>query len=135
MGELVSILIDQKTIMDFLKGKQRDDDLVLLAQFDNPPAAHNVRLLLEAHSIDATVQNEESSAVLGGSIFGQIGLFKVELFVLRSDYADAKMVMEQVPAAAEILIPEWNCQCGETVDAGFAVCWSCGEPHPEESES
>ncbi len=120
--------------MDFLKGKERDDDLVLLAQFDNPPAAHNVRLLLEAHSIDATVQNEESNASLGGSIFGQTGLFKVELFVRRSDFDEAKIIMEQVPAAAEVLIPQWQCQCGETVDAGFSICWSCSEPHPDEHE-
>jgi len=118
--------------MDFLKGKQRDDDLVLLARFDSPPVAHSVRLLLEAHSIDATVQNEESNATLGGSIFGQIGLFRIELFVRRSDHDEAKLIMEQVPAAAEVLIPEWKCDCGETVDAGFSVCWSCGEPHPDE---
>ena len=120
--------------MDFLKGKQRDDDLVLLARFDSPPEAHSVRLLLEAHSIDATVQNEESNATLGGSIFGQIGLFRIELFVRRSDHAEAKIIMEEVPAAAEVLIPEWKCDCGETVDAGFSVCWSCGEPHPDESD-
>jgi len=57
-----------------------------------------------------------------------------ELFVLRSDHAEAKLIMEQVPAAAEVLIPEWVCDCGETVDAGFSVCWSCGNPHPDESE-
>ena len=120
--------------MDFLKGKQRDDDLVLLSQFDSAPAAHNVRLLLQAHSIDATVENEESNSVFGAPIFGQIGLFRIELFVRRSDLAEAKLIMEQVPAAAEVLIPQWRCDCGETVDAGFSVCWSCGESHPEESD-
>lgn len=26
----------------------------------------------------------------------------------------------------------WTCKaCGETVEAGFALCWNCGRPRPE----
>ena len=121
--------------MDFLKGKQRDDDLVSLAKFHTPSEAHSVRLLLQAHGIAATVHNEESNALFGTSLLGQTGLFSVEVFVKRAEFEEAKIIMDEVPAAAETLIPQWTCDCGENVDSGFSVCWSCGCDHPEANEA
>jgi len=34
--------------------------------------------------------------------------------------------------AGEVLVPEWTCDCGATVDEGFQVCWSCGQACPDD---
>jgi hypothetical protein len=115
--------------MWFLRGKQRDDDLVRLATFPESCAAHSLRILLEAHGIPATVTDEESSAVLGTFGLFEAGLVGVQVLVKRADYSEAKLIKEEVPAAAEVLIPQWICGCGEEVDCGFSLCWSCGNPY------
>lgn len=107
--------------------KERDDDLVLLAKFTNSIPAHSLRILLEASGIRASVTGEEANANFGSAI-GMLGLniVGVEVHVRREDLEDAKLVMNEVPAASDVLIAEWKCGCGAEVDEGFAVCWSCG---------
>lgn len=113
--------------MKIFSGKQRDDDLVTLARFTSSAAAHSLRILIEAHGIRVSVTNEESTSMMGTSIFGKHSPVGIEVCVFRCDLEDAQKIMQEVPAAAEILIPQWNCdECGETVDSGFSVCWSCG---------
>ncbi len=112
--------------------KERDDDLVPIQRFVSSTAAHSLRILLEAHGIQAAVVNEESTSTLGTNIFGNQSPIGIEVCVQRQHVEDATLIMNEVPAAAEALIPEWVCKCGETVDAGFSVCWSCGAKHPEE---
>ena len=119
--------------MKFLKGKERDDDLVKLAAFNSSAEAHSVRVLLEAHGIHATVHNEESITMFGASMFGQPGPIGFEVMVQRQHLEEAKLIQE-VPRAAEILIPDWTCACGETVDKGFSVCWCCGQEFASEEE-
>ena len=113
--------------MNILKGKERKDDLVELARFNDAMVAYSVRSLLESHGIKANVSDEQTNAVLGS---GSQSLIPVKVFVFRSDLAEAEIIMNQVPAAAEIMIPQWTCSCGNLVDEGFSVCWSCGDPWP-----
>ena len=104
------------------------DKLVTLATFDNPMDAHLLRNQLQNAGIDATVANEASTSVLGATIVGPSRAFWIEVIIREADAKAALLVKEQFLAGAgndESEIPEWKCNCGETVDAGFAVCWNC----------
>ena len=114
--------------MNILSGKQRDDDLVTLARFTNSAVAHSLRILIEAHGIRVSVTNELSNSAMGTSIFGNLSPIGIEVCVFRRDLDEARTIMKNVPEASETLVPQWPCQdCGETVDEGFIVCWSCGK--------
>ena len=95
------------------------DKYVKLAVFDIAMPAHSMRILLEANGIDAQV--------LGDFVVEITGAQAVSVVVRETDLAIAKRVIAEVPAASEIMVPEWTCDCGETVDRGFQVCWSCGQ--------
>ena len=121
--------LSEKTLaaMKLFAGKQRDDDLVTLARFTSSTSAHSLRILIEAHGIRVSVTNEESTSNLGTSMFGSHSPVGIEVSVFRRDLKEARTIMNEVPAASELLVPEWTCSdCGETVDQGFSVCWSCG---------
>ncbi|MEM8681064.1 MAG: DUF2007 domain-containing protein, partial [Planctomycetota bacterium] len=106
--------------------------LVVLATFRHPTDAHLLSVELKRHGIDARVENEQSTALFGATIAGASSAFWIEVIVLESDATQALEVKEQwleskeTQAAEETELPEWKCGCGETVDAGFEVCWSCG---------
>lgn len=112
---------------------QRDDDLVTLASFTTGSEAHVLRPLLEANGIQSAVTGEETNATFGFGSSTDPNVFGVKVLVKRKDVSEARLIM-QVPAAADIMIPEWKCSCGEQVDKGFAVCWSCGQPSEGDNE-
>ena len=107
--------------------KERNDDLVALASFKTPTEAHLLKLLLEANGIQAAVTGEQANAAFGFGSGTDANVFGVKVMVKRNDLPEAKLVM-QVPAAADVMIPAWNCGCGAEVDEGFSICWSCGQP-------
>lgn len=112
-------------------GRESQDRLVVLATFDNGPEAHCLRIELEHHGIPAKVSNENSAQTIGASLFGRIASIWVEVVVLEKDLEKALEVKNGFSSAnQESEIAEWECSCGETVDAGFAQCWSCMKPHP-----
>ena len=94
-----------------------DGRLVILGIYSNALAAHSVRILLEASGIRALVT---------GDLPSEHGIEQIRVLVSPADLALAIQVVEEVPPASEVLIPEWTCHCGATVDAGFHCCWSCG---------
>ena len=49
----------------------------------------------------------------------------IEVFVPTAHLEKARHLMDRLLAEAEDPIPAWTCECGEEVDAGFFVCWSC----------
>jgi hypothetical protein len=112
--------------MRFLEPPKRDDDLVRLSTFPSSLPAHSLRILLEACGVQAVVTGEESNATFGGPGMGDAGMVGVQILVRRDDFEDAQRIMLEVPAASEVLVPSWNCQCGVEVDEGFSICWSCG---------
>jgi hypothetical protein len=112
--------------MKYFEPPKRDDDLVRLSTFPGPLPAHSLRILLEACGVKAVVTGEESNSTFGGPGMGDAGMVGVQVLVHRADYEEAKQIMLEVPAAAEVLLPAWNCQCGVEVDEGFAICWACG---------
>jgi hypothetical protein len=97
----------------------RSNHLVSVAEFRNALEAHSTRILLEANGIPAVVT---------GDAISEMGLEPICVFVHRENVELAHRVIQEIPAAADVLIPEWICKCGEQVDAGFNVCWSCKEP-------
>lgn len=104
---------------------QRDEALVPVAEFNNSIQAHSIRIMLEANGIPAFVV---------GDAIQEIGFEPVQVMVSQRNLELARCVIEEVPAASEILIPEWRCDCGEQVDSGFNLCWSCGREHPDDSD-
>ena len=42
-----------------------------------------------------------------------------------TDVKHAKRMVDEILAEDEDPIPAWTCECGESVDEGFFVCWSC----------
>ena len=105
---------------------KKDDDLVLLEVFKHQLDAHSARILLEANGIPCAVDGDTPIE----------GIESPRAYVHRKNLELARRVLAEVPAAAEILIPAWTCQCGEEVDEGFGVCWSCGhELAPDEADS
>jgi len=94
------------------------DSYVKLAEFESSITAPSMRILLEANGIEARVH---------GDFIAEIASVEhIRLVVRESDLEMAKRVINEVPAAAETLVPEWVCDCGATVDEGFQICWSCG---------
>ncbi len=99
-----------------------------LATFDNAIDAHMLRNELRSCGIDAAVNNEASTSVLGATIVGPSRAFWIEVLIKEADAKAALLIKEQFLAAGsneDSEIPQWQCTCGETVDPGFAVCWNC----------
>ena len=101
---------------------QRDEPLVRVAKFNSSIEAHSTRILLEANGIPAFVV---------GDAIQEIGFEPIQVMVSKKNLDLAQRVINEVPAASEILIPEWVCICGEQVDSGFNLCWSCGQAHED----
>ena len=105
--------------------------LLTLATFTEAIDAHLFRNELALHGINSAVTNENSTAIFGATVAGQSAAFTVDVMIMETDAERGLEVKKQWNAspdeknANKTEIPEWTCSCGETVDAGFAVCWSC----------
>ena len=84
---------------------------------------------LISQGIEARVNNELSSNLLGATIAGPSSAFWIEVVVLSSDVEQALEIKNRWlndQAIPEEAVDEWTCPCGETVDEGFSICWNCG---------
>ena len=79
------------------------------------------KAVLEQEGMSVLIKGLESSA-LGEAIDGAD---VIELFVPITDLTQAKRMVDEILAEDEEPIPAWTCECGENVDEGFFVCWSC----------
>lgn len=87
--------------------------------------AQQARSMLEAEGIQAYV--EGSNAITTLSYVGS-ALGGVRLMVEKSEVERAERVLDATIQPAEL--PAWQCpNCASQVDAGFAVCWKCGEDY------
>jgi rubrerythrin len=101
-----------------------DDKLVIVGRFGNSAAAHAARLALDAEGIEAVVGDDAAADML--SIMTP-GLGGAKLLVPARHVQRAKAILAHETRHKEPPLPAWTChECGSTVDAGFAVCWSCG---------
>ena len=81
--------------------------------------------ILEENKIHCVVNGTEGSA-LGAALDGDD---EIEMYVYQEDMEKAKELIIDLLDEDGDPIPAWTCKCGEDVDEGFGVCWSCGAGH------
>jgi hypothetical protein len=85
---------------------------------------HEARIVeseLAEIGIQAVITGTDVSA-LGEALDGPDA---IQVFVKAEQLDAASELLEQLDADDEDPVPAWTCQCGEDVDEGFFVCWSC----------
>jgi hypothetical protein len=90
---------------------------------ENRMIVYNMKNLLQGEGIDALLKNEFS----GGGV-GDLPAFDIwpELWVDDAHLAQAQSVLRHAAQASPG--EAWRCrECGETNDAGFCICWNCGQ--------
>ena len=115
---------------DFENGSK----LVTLAEFDNSVEAHALKDVLATNGIESRVTNESMATSLG-FLAGTTSSFSPSVMILETD-VEAALAIKQEFLGRDVTeattFPEWTCGCGETVDAGFEVCWNCGMLHADQ---
>ena len=106
-----------------------ENELICIANFNSETEATLALGMLAEQNIAANLSGLEPSALgldLGGDLL-------IELFVLESEREAAQQILASLENTDgdEESIPEWTCQCGEQVDEGFVVCWSCGAEYSD----
>jgi len=95
---------------------------------ENRMIVYNMKNLLQSEGIDALLKNEFS----GGGV-GDLPAFDTwpELWVDEPHLAQAQSVLRQAEQSSSG--EAWFCRgCGESSDAGFAICWNCGQSIEQE---
>lgn len=116
-------IFSSKVIMDELK-------LVRVTVVETESEAVFVRAALEDIGIKPMVSGLELGA-FGDAVDGG---GEIEIHVNEADFEKAKILVDEILNDESDPIPAWTCKCGEDVDEGFFVCWSCGEEYkPTES--
>lgn len=99
--------------------------------FGTTTEAELARAVLAGEGITAFVEAAESNVMLPHLATGVEGL--VKLMVSEDDLQAALDVLDRHYGGEEQSDApdhEWKCpNCLATVDAGFAVCWSCGQSY------
>ncbi len=101
-------------------------EYVIIRAYEFEDEAHVDRSVLDGAGIESRVLGSETAGF--GSLSNDAAF---QLIVAREDYERAVEVLEQAASeVSELEVPAWTCECGEEVDEGFAVCWSCGAAWP-----
>ncbi len=88
----------------------------------------------EAVFIRAALEDAGITPMVSGlevGVFGDAvdGSGEIEVHVALADYEKAKSLVDEIMNDESEPIPAWTCKCGEDVDEGFFVCWSCGNEY------
>jgi hypothetical protein len=81
-----------------------------------------------------------ATAIVGDHLSGAVGELPANIFptlwVLDDgDLEQAKRITEAFFNRPPVNGKAWRCTvCGESIDAGFEICWNCGSPNPNEHE-
>ena len=112
--------------------RNRHDRLTVVASFETSFEAQVFCDELSFNGIDAKIVKEYVGfgASVGGIAFpgGVAFPYPVNVLVRESRKRKAIVIKElwlNSKSDSNEEIPAWTCQCGEKVDAGFAVCWNC----------
>ena len=106
--------------------KENDKNLVRLAAFEYEYEAILLRNALNERGIPAWVTGGDGVNTFGAGLTAA-GLVGVDVNIREIDLEPANEILANIETGRdEVHIPEWKCGCGESVDEGFAVCWSCG---------
>lgn len=106
------------------------DELVCLETLTDLFRAQALCQLLDANGITAHIAGDNVDTAFGGVLPGASGDEEYRVLVKAGDFDAARKALPDVSSGTEEAIPAWICACGETVDEGFAVCWSCGADWP-----
>ena len=81
---------------------------------------------LSENGIPAWVTGGEGVRIFGDGL-AAAGLVGVDVRIRTIDLEAARLVLAELQKDSSSPSPlSWKCECGEEVDEGFAVCWSCG---------
>jgi hypothetical protein len=112
-----------------------ENPMVRLLVVESDVEANFFKGALEDSGIKALVKGIDGSA-FGAAIDGPD---EIEVYVYSDDVEESKAIIMELLDEDGDEIPAWTCKCGEDVDEGFGVCWSCGAdydaPSSDESES
>jgi len=88
--------------------------------------AHHLKNVLAAAGIRCRMRNEELVRLAGEIPFPECSL---QILVERAeDYPAAEALVREFLRPRPHGGPSWRCaRCGETSEAQFTACWSCGE--------
>lgn len=106
------------------------EELVCLETMADLFKAQALCQLLEDNGIVGHVAGDNVDTAFGGALPGPAGDEDYRVLIRASDLAAARRIVAELPGDSDESIPAWTCACGETVDEGFAVCWSCGADWP-----
>ncbi len=101
---------------------EEDHNVVRLATFEHAYQAE----LLKTKLFDLGVP---SWVTIDSDLWGisAAGLAGVQVNVRQIDFEFASEALEHLDSDEQgEPAPAWTCGCGEQVDEGFAICWSCG---------
>lgn len=93
-----------------------------LMELESDVEANFIKGLLADHDIQAIVTGLDGSA-LGAALDGPD---VIEVFVKSADLEKAQELVDALEEEENEAVPAWTCECGEEVDEGFYICWSCG---------
>jgi len=114
---------------------EEEKPMVRLLVVESDIEANFFKGALEDNGIKALVKGIEGSA-FGAAIDGPD---EIEVYVYSDDVEESKAIIMELLDEDGDEIPAWTCTCGEEVDEGFGVCWSCGadydDPDSDETES
>ena len=106
-------------------------DLTRLQVCETEMQAQLAKGFLEENDIQVMIKGLDT----GGSVFGgAVEDAAIEIFVSAEDLENAKQLMESFANEEGEPVPEWTCKCGEVVDEGFGICWSCGAEYQEPTD-
>ena len=101
---------------------EEEKPMVRLLVVESDIEANFFKGALEDNGISALVKG------IAGSAFGAAldGPDEIEVYVYSDDVEESKAIIMELLDEDGDEIPAWTCTCGEEVDEGFGVCWSCG---------
>lgn len=100
-----------------------DEDLKRLCVCESEVQAQYVREILKENDFNVMIRGLDG----GGDVFGgAVDIPEIEIYVDASDFEDAKALLQSLAEEEGEPVPAWVCKCGEEVDEGFEICWSCG---------
>ncbi|HIE91329.1 MAG TPA: DUF2007 domain-containing protein [Acidobacteria bacterium] len=95
---------------------------------DNGMDAHMLKALLEQEGISAVVRGDDVVPLQGGALFRME--VRPSVWVFDDDRRDRAQALADeygrgaAPSSSDDVT--WDCPCGESVEAQFSECWSCG---------
>ncbi len=100
-------------------------ELTQIASYANAVEADHVRAVLEDNGVTAFVDDatvHTALSYIGNTLGG------VKLLVRPADAERAMAIIDTLGGTPDLASGDWFCgECEEMVDAGFEVCWSCGQ--------